>query len=139
MIVEIEGLQKIYEGKQRVVAVDGIDTRQRVGEFIHRRAFPAAPDRGDAHLLDPLEKGRAALLGQHPADHRAEPPDVLAQRAVVRQEFGLAVCFHPYAPMLTKPPAYRIGTTEASRERSLAEGGRDYCLFVLPAEGRCDR
>ena len=33
MIVEIEGLQKIYEGKQRVVAVDGIDLSVRPGEL----------------------------------------------------------------------------------------------------------
>ena len=33
MIVEIEGLQKIYDGKQRVVAVDGIDLSVREGEL----------------------------------------------------------------------------------------------------------
>jgi len=33
MIVEIEGLRKIYDGKQRVVAVDGIDLRVRPGEL----------------------------------------------------------------------------------------------------------
>ena len=33
MIVEIEKLQKIYEGKQRVVAVDGIDLSVREGEL----------------------------------------------------------------------------------------------------------
>ena len=33
MIVEIEGLRKIYEGKQRVVAVDGIDLSVREGEL----------------------------------------------------------------------------------------------------------
>jgi ABC-2 type transport system ATP-binding protein len=33
VIVEIEGLQKIYEGKQRVVAVDGIDLNVREGEL----------------------------------------------------------------------------------------------------------
>ncbi|WP_158793498.1 ABC transporter ATP-binding protein [Granulicella sp. L60] len=33
MIVEIEGLQKIYDGKQRVVAVDGIDLGVREGEL----------------------------------------------------------------------------------------------------------
>lgn len=33
MIVEIEGLQKIYNGKQRVVAVDGIDLSVREGEL----------------------------------------------------------------------------------------------------------
>ncbi len=33
MIVEIEGLRKIYEGKQRVVAVDGIDLAVREGEL----------------------------------------------------------------------------------------------------------
>ena len=33
MIVEIEGLQKIYEGKQRVVAVAGIDLNVREGEL----------------------------------------------------------------------------------------------------------
>ena len=33
MIVEIEGLQKIYNGKQRVVAVDGIDLTVREGEL----------------------------------------------------------------------------------------------------------
>ena len=33
MIVEIEGLQKIYEGKQRVVAVDGIDLSVEEGEL----------------------------------------------------------------------------------------------------------
>ena len=33
MIVEIEALQKIYEGKQRVVAVDGIDLSVREGEL----------------------------------------------------------------------------------------------------------
>ncbi len=33
MIVEIEGLRKIYEGKQRVVAVDGIDLAVRPGEI----------------------------------------------------------------------------------------------------------
>jgi ABC-2 type transport system ATP-binding protein len=33
VIVEIEGLQKIYEGKQRVVAVDGIDLSVREGEL----------------------------------------------------------------------------------------------------------
>jgi ABC-2 type transport system ATP-binding protein len=33
VIVEIEGLQKIYEGKQRVVAVSGIDLSVREGEL----------------------------------------------------------------------------------------------------------
>ncbi|MCU1321909.1 MAG: transporter related protein [Acidobacteriaceae bacterium] len=33
MIVEIEGLQKIYNGRQRVVAVDGIDLNVREGEL----------------------------------------------------------------------------------------------------------
>jgi ABC-2 type transport system ATP-binding protein len=33
VIVEIEGLKKIYEGKQRVVAVDGIDLSVREGEL----------------------------------------------------------------------------------------------------------
>jgi ABC-2 type transport system ATP-binding protein len=33
VIVEIEGLQKIYNGKQRVVAVDGIDLTVREGEL----------------------------------------------------------------------------------------------------------
>ena len=33
MIVEIEGLQKIYDGKQRVIAVDGIDLDVREGEL----------------------------------------------------------------------------------------------------------
>ena len=33
MIVDIEGLQKIYNGKQRVVAVDGIDLSVRPGEL----------------------------------------------------------------------------------------------------------
>ncbi len=33
MIVEIEGLRKIYNGKQRVVAVDGIDLSVREGEL----------------------------------------------------------------------------------------------------------
>ena len=33
MIVELEGLQKIYEGKQRVVAVDGIDLKVHAGEL----------------------------------------------------------------------------------------------------------
>jgi ABC-2 type transport system ATP-binding protein len=33
VIVEIEGLQKIYEGKQRVVAVNGIDLSVREGEL----------------------------------------------------------------------------------------------------------
>jgi ABC-2 type transport system ATP-binding protein len=33
VIVEIEGLRKVYEGKQRVVAVDGIDLAVREGEL----------------------------------------------------------------------------------------------------------
>jgi len=33
VIVEIEGLRKIYDGKQRVVAVDGIDLGVRPGEI----------------------------------------------------------------------------------------------------------
>lgn len=33
VIVEIEGLKKVYEGKQRVVAVDGIDLGVRPGEI----------------------------------------------------------------------------------------------------------
>ena len=33
MIVEIEGLQKIYDGKQRVIAVDGIDLNVHEGEL----------------------------------------------------------------------------------------------------------
>ncbi len=33
MIVELEGLQKVYDGKQRVVAVDGIDLSVRSGEL----------------------------------------------------------------------------------------------------------
>jgi ABC-2 type transport system ATP-binding protein len=33
VIVEIEGLKKIYDGKQRVVAVDGIDLQVREGEL----------------------------------------------------------------------------------------------------------
>jgi ABC-2 type transport system ATP-binding protein len=33
VIVEIEGLQKVYDGKQRIVAVDGIDLSVRPGEL----------------------------------------------------------------------------------------------------------
>jgi ABC-2 type transport system ATP-binding protein len=33
VIVELEGLQKVYDGKQRVVAVDGIDLSVRPGEL----------------------------------------------------------------------------------------------------------
>jgi ABC-2 type transport system ATP-binding protein len=33
VIVELEGLQKVYDGKQRVVAVDGIDLNVRPGEL----------------------------------------------------------------------------------------------------------
>jgi ABC-2 type transport system ATP-binding protein len=33
VIVELEGLQKVYDGKQRVVAVDGIDLSVRSGEL----------------------------------------------------------------------------------------------------------
>ena len=33
MIVELEGLRKVYEGKQRVVAVDGIDLKVHAGEL----------------------------------------------------------------------------------------------------------
>lgn len=33
MIVELEGLQKVYDGKQRVVAVDGIDLNVHEGEL----------------------------------------------------------------------------------------------------------
>ncbi len=33
VIVEIDGLQKIYDGKQRVVAVDGIDLNVNEGEL----------------------------------------------------------------------------------------------------------
>jgi ABC-2 type transport system ATP-binding protein len=33
VIVEIEGLKKVYDGKQRVVAVDGIDLQVREGEL----------------------------------------------------------------------------------------------------------
>ena len=33
MIVELQGLQKVYDGKQRVVAVDGIDLNVRAGEL----------------------------------------------------------------------------------------------------------
>jgi len=33
MIVQLEGLRKVYEGKQRVVAVDGIDLSVREGEL----------------------------------------------------------------------------------------------------------
>ena len=70
--------------------VAGVETGQRGGQVVHRGAFAAAADRRGAHLFDPLEERRAALLGQHPPDHRAEPADVLAQRAVGRQELGFA-------------------------------------------------
>ena len=33
MIVELESLKKVYDGKQRVVAVDGIDLNVREGEL----------------------------------------------------------------------------------------------------------
>src|SRR5271167_5104335 len=33
LIVQVEGLRKVYEGKQRVVAVDGIDLGVRTGEL----------------------------------------------------------------------------------------------------------
>src|SRR3981081_3311692 len=33
VIVELEGLRKVYDGKQRVVAVDGIDLRVHEGEL----------------------------------------------------------------------------------------------------------
>src|SRR5271167_5274733 len=33
LIVQVEGLRKVYEGKQRVVAVDGIDLNVREGEL----------------------------------------------------------------------------------------------------------
>jgi len=33
VIVELQGLQKVYDGKQRVVAVDGIDLNVRAGEL----------------------------------------------------------------------------------------------------------
>src|SRR6185312_10492240 len=96
----------------------GFETGQRTRQLIGRGALGAAPDRGDAYLLDPLEKRLAALLGQHAADHGAEPADVLAQRAVVRQEFGLAVCFHADTPRQAKHPAYRIEAIETPRRQA---------------------
>ena len=53
MIVEIEGLQKIYDGKQRVVAVDGIDLSVREGElFGLARTEWRRQDDNDQHLHD---------------------------------------------------------------------------------------
>ena len=107
------------ERPRQRLGMPGIETGQRIGQFGHRGSFAAAPDRRDAHLLDPIEKRRAALLGQHPADHRAKPADVLAQRAVVRQEFGFAaVASIQMLPCWSSLQRNRIAATEASREQA---------------------
>lgn len=82
MIVEIEGLQKIYEGKQRVVAVDGIDLNVHEGELFG--------------LLGPNGAGKTTTISI--CTTRALPTsgrvriagvDVVAAPAVARRSIGV--------------------------------------------------
>ena len=51
MIVELEGLQKVYDGKQRVVAVDGIDLNVHEGELYgSARSERCGKDHDHQHL-----------------------------------------------------------------------------------------
>jgi hypothetical protein len=51
-------------------------------------------DRGGAYGLHPFEEGLPALLGQHLAYQGAKAAYVLAQGAVMGEEFGIACGFH---------------------------------------------
>ena len=82
MIVEIESLQKIYEGKQRVVAVDGIDLNVHEGELFG--------------LLGPNGAGKTTTISI--STTRALPTsgkvriagiDVVAHPAVARRSIGV--------------------------------------------------
>jgi ABC-2 type transport system ATP-binding protein len=82
VIVEIEGLQKIYAGKQRVVAVDGIDLSVREGELFG--------------LLGPNGAGKTTTISI--CTTRALPTsgrvriagvDVVASPAVARRSIGV--------------------------------------------------
>jgi ABC-2 type transport system ATP-binding protein len=82
VIVEIEGLQKIYSGKQRVVAVDGIDLSVREGELFG--------------LLGPNGAGKTTTISI--CTTRALPTsgsvriagiDVVASPAVARRSIGV--------------------------------------------------
>ena len=82
MIVEIRGLTKVYEGKQRVVAVDGIDLSVEQGEIFG--------------LLGPNGAGKTTTISI--ATTRALPSggrvtisgiDVLARPAAARRNIGV--------------------------------------------------
>ena len=68
MIVEIEGLRKVYESKQKVVAVDGIDLSVREGELYG--------------LLGPNGAGKTTLL-------RLIASDLIPQRGSIARVGGL--------------------------------------------------
>ncbi len=73
MIVEVQGLRKVYEGKQKVVAVDGIDLHVGEGEIYG--------------LLGPNGAGKTTTISV--CTTRAVPTDGVVKIA------GVDVCQHP--------------------------------------------
>jgi ABC-2 type transport system ATP-binding protein len=94
LIVEIEGLTKIYEGKQRVVAVDGVDLELKQGEIFG--------------LLGPNGAGKTTTISV--ATTRALPTsgtvriagiDVVQHPAHARQHIGVVPQFNTLDRSLT--------------------------------------
>ena len=94
MIVQIEGLRKVYEGKQRVVAVDGIDLEVERGEIFG--------------LLGPNGAGKTTTIGI--CTTRTLPTggvvriagiDVVRQPAQARQFIGVVPQFNTLDRSLT--------------------------------------
>jgi hypothetical protein len=71
---------------------EGIGIRQRhrgetAGELVDGVALLTARDRGAAHGFHLLQQFCRNLFGQHVADHRTQPPHVVAQQGVGFGEF----------------------------------------------------
>ena len=87
VIVQIEGLRKVYEGKQRVVAVDGIELGVRAGEMFG--------------LLGPNGAGKTTTIGicttrvlPSAGTIRIAGVDVVRSPAVARRSMGIVPQFN---------------------------------------------
>jgi hypothetical protein len=70
-----------------------LEPRQLIDEFRRPGVLGTQFDCARAQLFDRVEEFAPVLLCKHFADDAPEPIDVLAQRAVVRQEFDIALRF----------------------------------------------
>jgi ABC-2 type transport system ATP-binding protein len=75
VIVEVEGLRKVYSGKGQVTAVDGLDLRVEAGEIYGLLGPNGAGKTTTIHMILGLitpTSGRISIFGKSMATHRGE-------------------------------------------------------------------